>query len=115
MSMATLSDRERHNLLLKEKREREAREREQAPQPDEKKGAIATKVVQVQQVISPSPPSSSTTKRVWACSNCVGCEEFVKGGAGKCKSCKCDLLYHLKEEEDYGDRCLGMKGRIRIE
>lgn len=110
MDMSNLSDRERHNLLLQKK----AQEKKEAEQPKQVVSKVDSQPLQSalrqhstlsQDVAS---KNSAQPQRVWACSNCIGCEEFVKGPQpGKCKNCKCDLLYHLKEEEEYGDHCIG--------
>lgn len=106
MDFSNLSDRERHNLMLQKKAQ-------------EKKAQAEQMEIEPKPIVrsSPAGPTRSThvepfiqavAKREWACSNCEGCREFVKGPRpGKCKSCTCDLLFHLKEEEEYGDHCIG--------
>jgi hypothetical protein len=40
---------------------------------------------------------------IFACSNCKVCCEFVKSTTdkNKCQDCGCDLLSHLRDEDDY--------------
>lgn len=105
-----ISDRDRHKQLLEQK----AKLKEQAGKAAEKKPGAEPMITEhcVERIPKGAQVvrliQTTTTKKVWACSNCEGCEGFVRGPrAGKCKSCRCDLLHHLREEEEYGDHCLG--------
>jgi len=42
-------------------------------------------------------------QRTWACTNCKKCQEFEGHRSEPCLGCGCDLLFHLKGEEDYDE------------
>jgi hypothetical protein len=68
-----------------------------------KKGGGEEKETENVAVVNLIDPTNIIPQRHWICSKCKTCREYVRDVANKgyCQSCRCDLIFHLKGEDEY--------------